>query len=61
MASATQGPVTPDRKGLGIIGFVLGGVTAAVVLIAAISVHAHTGDERGFDDRPAVAPSSFAR
>ena len=45
-------PVYPGANGksLGIIGFALGAVTAAVVMIAAALVQAHLGGRLAFDD-----------
>jgi hypothetical protein len=45
-----------DRKTLGIIGFILGGVTAAVMAISAIVVQSHLAGHLTLDN----APSSVA-
>jgi hypothetical protein len=39
-----------DRSGLGVLGFVFGGVTAAVLLIAALVVTSHVEGHPAFDD-----------
>ena len=44
-----------DRAGLGFLGFILGGVTAAVMLVAATMVVAHADGRSTFD-----APSTYS-
>jgi hypothetical protein len=47
-----------DRKGLGIIGFVLGGITAAIVMIGVMVVHAHLDGQLSLEEaRPLVSAS----
>jgi len=43
-----------DRAGLGFLGFVFGGVTAAVMLIAATVVIGHAADQPALDAPAAV-------
>jgi hypothetical protein len=38
-----------DRAGLGFVGFIFGGVTAAVMLVAATVVISHAGGRVAFD------------
>jgi hypothetical protein len=38
-----------DRRGLGIVGFVLGAITAAVMLAAGAVVHAHLDGRLALD------------
>jgi hypothetical protein len=38
-----------DRRGLGMVGFVLGAVTAMVMLVAGAVVHAHLDGRLAFD------------
>jgi hypothetical protein len=48
-----------DRRSLGILGFVLGSVTAAVMLIAVIVVKHHVDGRLTFDARmPVVAAAA---
>jgi len=51
-----------DRRSLGILGFVLGGVTAAVMLIAVFVVKQHIGGRAALDDTrlPALAATAQA-
>ena len=50
-----------DRRGLGILGFVLGGVTAAVMLIAVFVVKQHVDSGAALDAHlPMLAASSQA-
>ena len=48
-----------DRRSLGIVGFVFGGVTAAVMLVAVVVVKHHV-DSRALDEarRPVIAASA---
>jgi hypothetical protein len=47
-----------DRKSLGIIGFVMGSITALVVLVAATVVMSHLNGRLAIDaDRPLVSAS----
>jgi hypothetical protein len=48
-----------DRKTLGIIGFILGGVTAAVMIVGAMVVQSHIDGRLTLDgqDRPMVSAS----
>jgi len=48
-----------DRKSLGIIGFILGGVTAAVIGLGGIVVESHLSGRLTLDDnaRPVVSAS----
>ena len=41
-----------DRAGLGFVGFILGGVTGAVMLIAATVVIGHADGSLTFDTQP---------
>jgi hypothetical protein len=43
-----------DRRSLGMLGLLLGGVTAAVMLIAAMVVKHHVEGRRTLDARPPV-------
>jgi hypothetical protein len=49
-----------DRRSLGILGFVFGGVTAAVMLIAVFVVKQHVGGRAALDDArlPVLAAST---
>lgn len=47
-----------DRRSLGILGFVFGGVTAAVMLIAVIVVKQHVDGRVSLDRLPAMAAST---
>ena len=51
-----------DRRSLGILGFVFGGVTAAVMLIAVFVVKQHIGGRAALDDTrlPALAATAQA-
>ena len=51
-----------DRRSLGIVGFVFGGVTAAVMLIAVIVVKQHMDSRAALDDArfPVLAASAQA-
>ena len=51
-----------DRRSLGILGFVFGGVTAAVMLIAVIVVKQHVDGRVTFDEArlPVMAASAQA-
>lgn len=42
-----------DRRGLGIVGFVFGSVTAAVMLIAAMVVKHHVDTRSALEAQPA--------
>jgi hypothetical protein len=48
-----------DRKSLGIIGFILGGVTAAVIGVGVFVVQAHLAGQLALDtsSRPVVSAS----
>jgi hypothetical protein len=48
-----------DRKSLGIIGFVLGGITAAVIGVGVMVVQGHLNGRLTFDNgtRPVVSAS----
>jgi len=47
-----------DRKSLGLIGFILGGVTAAVVLVGVVVVQGHIEGRLDLDNgRPLVSAS----
>ena len=47
-----------DQKSLGIIGFLLGGVTAVVMAIGVFVVTSHIGGRMSLDDaRPVVSAS----
>jgi hypothetical protein len=50
-----------DRRSLGMLGFVLGGVTAAVMLIAAIVVKHHVDSRVTLDPRPPVVAAAVLR
>ena len=48
-----------DRKSLGLIGFILGGITAAVVLVGVLVVQSHIDGRLQLDQaRPVVASLS---
>jgi hypothetical protein len=50
-----------DRRSLGLLGFLLGGVTAAVMLIAALAVKHHMDGRVTLDARlPAIAATAPA-
>jgi hypothetical protein len=40
-----------DKNGLGILGFIFAGVTAAVMLTAALVVHRHIDGRMALDER----------
>jgi len=42
-----------DRSGLGVLGFIFGGVTAAVMLVACTVVLGHIEGRLAIDDPPA--------
>ena len=46
-----------DRKGLGLIGFMLGGVAAGIMVIGMVVVQAHVDGRLSLDDnrRPVVS------
>ena len=47
-----------DRKSLGIIGFILGTVTASVMLVGVVTVRSHMDGRLNLDDaRPLVSAS----
>lgn len=50
--------IVADRRSLGILGFVFGGVTAAVMLIAVIVVKQHVDGRVSLDRLPAMAAST---
>ncbi len=54
-----------DTKSLWIVGFILGAITAAVVLLAGAVVHAHVDGRLSLDDAPqqvtAAPASAYAR
>jgi hypothetical protein len=50
-----------DRTTLGFVGFVFGGVTAAVILMAATVVLTHAGGRADFDDSRASAVTASVR
>lgn len=54
--------IVADRRSLGILGFVFGGVTAAVMLIAVIVVKQHVDGRVTLDDArfPVMAASAQA-
>ena len=47
-----QGRVMADRAGLGFLGFIFGGVTAAVMLVAATVVIGHVDGRFALDTAP---------
>ena len=47
-----------DRKGLGVIGVMLGVVTAVVILIAGAVVHAHVDGRMTLEGAPPATSSS---
>ena len=49
-----------DRTGLGVLGFVFGGVTAVVLLIAAFIVTSHVDAGPAFDDARDANAASFS-
>jgi len=58
----SRGLAMADRRGLGIVGFVLGAVTAAVMLVAGAVVHAHLDGRLALDgpDQQVAALSLIA-
>ena len=53
-----KGDVMADRKSLGIIGFVLGGITALVMIVGATVVQQHLDGRLQLDNaRPVVSAS----
>ena len=51
------GAAMADRKGLGLIGFMLGGVAAGIMVIGMVVVQAHVDGRLSLDDyrRPVVS------
>jgi hypothetical protein len=49
--------IMADQKSLGIIGFILGGVTATVMAIGVFVVASHVGGHMSLEDRPVVSAS----
>jgi len=51
-----------DSRGLGVVGVILGAVTAVVMLVAGVVVQAHVGGQLALDsvDQQVVALSSIA-
>ena len=47
-----QGRVMADRAGLGVLGFIFGGVTAAVILVAVTVVIGHVDGRFALDTPP---------
>ena len=48
-----------DRRSLGIVGFVFGGITAAVMLVAVLVVKSHVDGRASLDPaRPSVMAAS---
>jgi hypothetical protein len=47
-----------DRAGLGFLGWIFGGVTAAVMLVAVTVVIGHVGGEIAFDNQPSRIAAS---
>ena len=47
-----------DRAGLGFVGFIFGGVTAVVMLVAATVVISHAGDHFALDTAPSQIASN---
>jgi hypothetical protein len=52
------GRVMADRAGLGFVGFIFGGVTAAVMLVAVTVVIGHAEGRLALDSPPAHSVSS---
>ena len=52
--------MTADRRGLGFLGFIFGGVTAAVMLVAATVVLGHVDGSLVFDGPTTQVASSQA-
>lgn len=50
-----------DTKGLWILGFLLGAITAAVVLLAGAVVHAHVDGRLSLDDAPKQIAATHPR
>ena len=50
-----------DRRSLGIVGFVFGGITAAVMLVAIMVVKHHVDGRASLDDARSSVMASFAR
>jgi hypothetical protein len=50
--------IVADRRSLGILGFVLGGVTADVMLVAVIVVKQHVDGRVTLDRLPTMAASA---
>jgi hypothetical protein len=48
-----------DRRSLGIIGFIMGGVTAAVMIIGVVVVHWHLDGHLALDEAWPVASASL--
>ena len=47
-----------DRKSLGLLGCILGGVTLAVMLVAATTVLAHVDGRLALENAPVLASAS---
>lgn len=47
-----------DRAGLGFLGFIFGGVTAAVMLVALTVVVGHVGGQIAFEGQPTIVAAS---
>jgi hypothetical protein len=56
-----EGDIMADRRSLGMIGFVLGGITAVVVMVGATVVQQHLNGSLQFDDARPVLSASLAR
>jgi hypothetical protein len=56
---ATPAAAVADRKGLRIVGFIFGGVTATVVLVAGALVHAGVDGRLTADDTSYQAVALF--
>jgi hypothetical protein len=53
-----QGQIMADRAGLGFLGFIFGGVTAIVMLVAATVVIGHAEGRLVLDDQPTSIAST---
>jgi hypothetical protein len=58
-----RGPDMADSKGLGVVGFILGAISAVVMLVAGAVVHAHVDGRLSLDgaDHQIAALSSAVR
>jgi hypothetical protein len=59
-AAVTSGPVMPDRRSLGIIGYILSGVAAVVLGVGTFVVQAHLTGQYVLDDPRAVVSNSLS-